>query len=79
MFNNSRSQAPLCIERIRLKLSFCYTVEHIHGANNPSDYLSRHSIFATKEDLRQTKDFKAYLNYNFQSPAIEPAISLNIE
>ena len=41
-----------------------------------TDYLSRHSISSTEEDSRQTKDLVAYVNYIFQSPVIEPAISL---
>ena len=46
MFNNPRAQAPFRIERIRLRLQgFSYTVEHIHGASNPSDHLSRHITF----------------------------------
>ena len=66
-FNNPRAQATFRIERVRLKLEgFCCTVEHIHGASNPSDYLSPNSISVT-EDLRQTKDLKAYVNYIFQS------------
>ena len=75
MFNNPRAEAPFRIERIRLKLQgFCYTMEHIHGARNPSDYLSRHSISATKEDLRETMDLETYVNYIFQSSVIEPSI-----
>ena len=77
MFNNPRAQAPFRIERIRLNLqSFCYTVGHFHGARNPSDYLSRQSISTTEEDLRQTEDLDAYVNCIFQSPVIEPVISL---
>ena len=41
MFNNPRAEAPFRIERIRLKLQgFCYTIAHIHGPRNTSDYLS---------------------------------------
>ena len=81
MLNNPRAQAPFCIKRIKLKLGFCYTVEHINGASpqkrNSSDYLSRHTISATKEDLRKTEDLQGYVNYIFQSLVIEPAISLD--
>ena len=78
MCNNPKAQAPFCIERIRLKLQeFCYTVEHIHGASNSSDYLTQHSISAIEEDTRQTKDLKAYVNYIFESPVNEAAISLD--
>ena len=36
------------MEKLRLKLQgFCYTVEQVHDASNPSDYLSQHSISAT--------------------------------
>ena len=78
MFNNPRSQAPFRIERIRLKLQgFCYTVEHISGVSNHSDYLSRHSISANKRDLRDTKDLEAYVNYIFHPSVIEPAVSID--
>ena len=78
MFNNPRSQAPFRIERIRLKLQgFCYTVEHISGVSNPSDYLSRHSISANKRDLRDTKDLEAYVNYIFHPSVIEPTVSID--
>ena len=66
IFNNLKAQASFLIENVRLKLQgFAYTVEHIHGAINLSDYLSRHSISATEEDLRQTNDLEAYVNYIF--------------
>ena len=66
IFNNLKAQASFLIENVRLKLQgFVYTVEHIHGAINLSDYLSRHSISATEEDLRQINDLEAYVNYIF--------------
>ena len=78
IFNKIKAQALFRIERIRLKLkSFCYTVEHIYDASNPSDDLSRYNISATNEDLRQTKYLEAYVSYIFQSPVNEPAISLD--
>ena len=73
MFNDPRAQTPFHIERKRLKLqSFYYTVEHIYGASN---YLSQHSISATGEDLRKTKDLEVYVHYIFQSTVTEQAIS----
>ena len=78
IFNKIKAQALFRIKRIRLKLkAFRYTVEHIYDASNPSDDLSRYNISATNEDLRQTKYLEAYVNYIFQSPVNEPAISLD--
>ena len=63
MFNNPRSQAPFRVERIRLKLQgFEFTVKYINGSKNPTDYMSRHSLPATKDDLKHSKELEAHVN-----------------
>ena len=64
MFNNPRSQAPFRVERMRLKLQgFCFTVHHMPGSKNPSDYMSRHSLYAKKSDLKLSKELEAHVNF----------------
>ena len=68
MFSNPTAQAPFHIERIRLNYKVFVKLLNI---------FMTHSISPTEEDLRHTKDLEAYVNYIFQSPVIELAISLD--
>ena len=63
MFNNPRALAPFRVERIRLKLQgYNFTVKHVDGPKNPTDYMSRHALAATKADIKHSKELEAHVN-----------------
>ena len=64
LFNNPRRNPPFRIERIRLKLQgFNFTIAHITGKLNPSDYASRHPLPSnSNDDTCISKDLSAYIN-----------------
>ena len=45
IFKNPKSKPPARIERWSLRLQeYSFSVKHIQGSENPSDYLSRHPV-----------------------------------
>ena len=73
LFNNPKKQSPFRIERTRLKLQgFRFTVCHLPGSSNPSDYESRHPTpFEDKDDACKSEELKGYVN-EIISPACNP-------
>ena len=63
IFNNPRSVAPFRVERIRLRLlGFLFTVRHLDGSKNPTDYMSRHSLSASRKDVQQSHELESHVN-----------------
>ena len=76
MFNNPRSQMPFRIERIRMKLQgFEFTVRHMPGSRNPSDFMSRKPIDTLKSDKKQFRELEKHV-YRIVSDGLFDALSL---
>ena len=60
IINNPRSNVPLCIERLTLRLhGFDFVFKHVKGENNISDYPSRHPVDTT----RSYNETEQYVNF----------------
>ena len=82
IFNNPRSMGPFRVERIRLKLlGFDFTVFHLDGSKNPTDYMSRHSLSANKVDIKQSNVLESHIRMvtSIELPVSKEDIAAHID
>ena len=76
MLNKPRSQMPYRVERVRLKLQgFDFTVEHMPGKLNPSDYVSRHPDSIIGDDIVFSQLFEGHV-HSIIGRALEDAVGI---
>ena len=64
MFNNPKSKPPARIERWMLRMQpYQVNVKYRPGANNPADYLSRHTPSVIKASTQEERRMEEYVNY----------------
>ena len=66
ILNNPLSKPPARIQRWKLRLApYDFEVEHIPGAGNIADFLSKHPLEARKDDIDDINDYiSAIIQYN---------------
>ena len=67
LFNNPWRPGPSRVEKIRLRLQgYSFVVEYQKGADNPTDYMSRHPLplsTCSKEELDLSNELEAYVHW----------------
>ncbi len=74
IFDNPKSKSPARIERWNLRLqSYDFEVVHTRGSQNPSDFLSRHSIPDEEGKTSLAEEYVHFLATN----AVPKAVTLD--
>ena len=75
IYHNPRSRSPARIERWLLRLAdYSFTVKHLPGKENPSDYISRHPRFPpTASQSQIAEDYVNFLTHH----AVPKALTLS--
>ena len=76
MFNKPKTQMLYRIERIRVKLQgFNFTVKHLPGSKNPTDYISRKPIELKQKDKQTSKELEKHV-YFIVNEGLPEAVTL---
>ena len=64
MFNNPNRENPYRVERIRMKLQgYDFTVKHVSGVKNPSDFMSRKPAKLRRADAKRSEELEKHVHW----------------